>query len=78
MRKMIGRIVWQLWIETARHGDESEATDEQRVAVRLRLRYKISSDRGAGAGPIIDNYILSPGLGKLLRDNARNRVRRAW
>src|SRR3982751_4907481 len=77
MRKIITRIVRQLWIETARHRDGSEATDEQRVAIGLRLCYEISSDGGSGARPVIDHYVLSPTLGKLLCHDARDRVRRA-
>src|SRR4029079_8735593 len=66
-------VVGQFWIEELVQrmaaGDQ-----DQRVAVRRRLRERLRRDRAAGARTIFDDRLLSPGLRQRLPERARQYV----
>ena len=53
------------------------AAEEERVAVRRRLRDELRADRPGGARPVVDDDLLAERRGERLGHDARHRVRRA-
>src|SRR5438309_876245 len=73
----VGERVVRHRLVHVRRDHERRGGEEQRVAVRLRLRHVVRSDRASGAGPVLDEELLPEGLGELLRDDAPGHVGRA-
>jgi hypothetical protein len=60
-----------------RRNEEGHRVDEQRVAVRRGTRHDVGADRGAGAGPVLDDESRAVGAVDLLGDETRDDVGRS-
>ena len=49
----------------------------ERVAVRRALRHDLGAHHAVRAAPVLDDDLLTPGLGQLLADDARQDIRRS-
>ena len=63
--------------EQERVDDVLHGRDDERVAILRRLGDELGPDIAAGTGPIVHDDLLAEPLRKLLRDEARDDVRRA-
>ena len=71
------RLEIELGIKRGRDRKRSGRPEQQRVAVRLGARRGLGTERGARAGPVLDDHLLSEPAGQLVRDQASHRVDRA-
>ena len=65
-RKIPDRIVWQFRHEIGIDGKPGGTADQQRVTVGRGPRPPFSRDDAAGAGTIVDRYMLPQQLGQRL------------
>ena len=73
-RKILDRVVRQLRIECGPGAEIGDVSEHERVAVRRRARDDLHADSAVAAGSIVDDDLLVPCFGQLLRDQARDDV----
>src|SRR5262249_30557064 len=66
---VVGQLPVEARVDGVRAGDEKE-----RVAVRGCARNRFGADDGAAAGPVLDDYRLSPGFGEFSGDDPSEQI----
>ncbi len=74
-RETLDRIIGQLGVEARIDHEGHLRANEQRVAVGRGLGDIFRGDLVVGAGLVLDDRLLAPGLGEALRQGAAERVR---
>ena len=75
-REILDGIVGELAVQTDVDRVRGQCAFENRVAIRCALGHEIRADIAAGAGPIVDDHGLAPGIRQLLPDRAGDDVER--
>ena len=57
-----------------RHGPQTIAVKQQRIAIGRRLRHQLASDNAAGTATIVDDHRLFKALTQTLRNQTRREV----
>ena len=70
-------IVGQVLVQKLVGGEDRRRGEQDGVAVGGRLFERVDPDDAVGAGPILDDNRLRPGLAQLVRNQARDEVERA-
>jgi hypothetical protein len=63
----------QVWVE-ARIDRQRRRREQQRVAIRARLRDEIVADSRARARPVVHDHALAPAVAQLLADQTREEI----
>src|SRR5205823_13907403 len=75
-REILDWIVRELRIERGIDPVRRRRTEEQRVAIRRRLRNELGADRSGRTGAVVDDNRLSETVGELLTDRTRDQIER--
>ena len=73
-RKILDRVVIKFLEQKLRCRVRADVSHGQRVTVGRRLGADFGADDAAGAGPVIDNNLLAPNAGELVRQKPRHDV----
>src|SRR5262249_44612808 len=76
-REILRSVERQLCVQARVDRLRAHRAEEQRVAVGRRARSELGRDIAARAGPVVDDDLLPPFVGKALTDDAREDVRAA-
>ena len=75
--EILKRVVGQLAVQAAADGMRRNRAAQYRITVRRCLGHQLRTDGPGGAGTIIDDDLLAPGIAEALTDNARQNIRHA-